>query len=439
MVESLKFGNTKRREYPFIQTPQFTKDDRRRKIIAPYFAEGYSELLPEVFRNMGVEMEILPPSDSESVEQGLRYVNNEVCYPAILVVGDIVKALKSGRYNRDEIAVAMTQTGGQCRATNYLASIKKTMQTAGFGDIPVVSIAFANDVFNDQPGFELKWAKSIIITLFTLLYADCLTKFYYAALVREKEKGAAARLRQKYLELAKPVVASRNRKELYKLVEQAAEEFDTIITPNDRVPIIGVVGEIYVKYNSFSHKNVLTWLAEQGVEVVAPSLYNFFISAFVNMRHNHRHNVKRNSWPLIVNDAIYKLVYHYAKTFDKHAAKFRYYRPFADLYDDAEKASKIINLSAQFGEGWLIPAELASFAEHGIYNALSLQPFGCIANHIISKGIEKRVREVYPQMQMLFLDFDADTSEANILNRLHFMIKNAKDQARAGSELLIED
>ncbi len=431
MVESLKFGNAKRNEMPFYKTPTFTKEDRHRKIIAPYFAEGYSELLPELFRNMGVELEILPPSDSQSVEQGLRYVNNEVCYPAILVVGDIVKALKSGKYHRDEIAVAITQTGGQCRATNYIASIKKAMQTAGFGDIPVVSVAFGNDVFNDQPGFELKLTKGIMTTLFALLYADCLTKFYYAALVREKEKGAAARLRQKYLDLAKPVIESRNRKELYNLTEQAAEEFNTIITPNDHVPIIGVVGEIYVKYNSFSHKNVLSWLADQGVEVVAPSLYNFFISAFVNMRHNHHANIKRNSMPLFVNDVIYRLVYHYAKNFDKHASKFRYYRPFSDLYDDAEKASKIINLSAQFGEGWLIPAELAAFAEHGIYNALSLQPFGCIANHIISKGIEKRVREVYPQMQMLFLDFDADTSEANILNRLHFMIKNAKDQAAA--------
>ncbi len=426
MVDSLRFGAAAPRKTPYKMTPTFTKEDRRRKVLAPYFAEGYSELLPEIFKLMGIDLEVLPPSDSESVTQGLRYVNNEVCYPAVLVVGDIVKALKSGKYNRHEIAVAITQTGGQCRATNYIASIKRAMQAAGFDDIPVVSVAFNNDIFNEQPGFELRWSKSLIITFFALLYADCLTKFYYAALVREKEKGAAARLRYKYIDLAKPYILKKDRSALFRLVKEAAAEFNEIIEPNDNVPIIGVVGEIYVKYNSFSHKDVLQWLAEQGVEVVAPSLYNFFVSGFVNMRVNHHHHIKRNTLPLLVNDAIYKVVYYYARKFDKAAAAFKYYRPFSDLYEDAEKASKIINLSAQFGEGWLIPAELAAFAEAGIHNALSLQPFGCIANHIISKGIEKRVREVYPHMQMLFLDFDADTSEANILNRLHFMIKNAQ-------------
>jgi predicted CoA-substrate-specific enzyme activase len=430
MIESLRFGATTRREIARTPpTPPFSVADRQRKVIAPYFAEGYSELLPAIFSLMGIELEVLPPSDSESVTQGLRYANNEVCYPAILIVGDIVKALKSGKYRRDEIAVAITQTGGQCRATNYIAAIKKAMQTAGFGQVPVVSVAFGDDVFNEQPGFELKWSKAIFVTFFALLYADCLTKFYYAALVREKEKGAAARLRAEYIERAQPLIESRNRRGLCRLIEQAAEAFNRIVTPNDRVPIIGVVGEIYVKYNSFSHKNVLQWLAEQGVEVVAPSLYNFFISGFVNMRVNRHHHIKRNPLPLFVNDAIYKLVYAYARKFDRAASAFRYYRPFSDLYEDAEKASKIINLSAQFGEGWLIPAELASFAENGISNALSLQPFGCIANHVIAKGIEKRVREVYPHMQLLFLDFDADTSEANVLNRLHFMIKNAKDAA----------
>jgi predicted CoA-substrate-specific enzyme activase len=426
MIDSLRFGAAKPQDIPFKVSPKFTKADRHRKVIAPYFAEGYSELLPEVFKLIGIDMEILPPSDSESVTQGLRYVNNEVCYPAILVVGDIVKALKSGRYDRNKIAVAITQTGGQCRATNYIASIKRAMQAAGFDDIPVVSVAFNDDIFNDQPGFELRWSKALIITFFALLYADCLTKFYYAALVREKEKGAAARLRYKYIERAKPYILKKNRAALFRLIREAAGAFNDIMTPNDHVPIIGVVGEIYVKYNSFSHKDVLHWLAEQGVEVVAPSLYNFFVSGFVNMRVNHHHHIKRNTLPLVVNDAIYKLVYYYARKFDRAAAGFRYYRPFSDLYEDAEKAAKIINLSAQFGEGWLIPAELAAFAESGVYNALSLQPFGCIANHIISKGIEKRVREVYPHMQMLFLDFDADTSEANVLNRLHFMIKNAQ-------------
>ena len=426
MVESLTFGNRDRKELPIVKTPVFEQKDCHRKIIAPYFAEGYSDFLPTVFKLMDIEMEILPSSNPESVTEGLKYANNEICYPATLVVGDIIKALKSGRYNPADIAVAITQTGGQCRATNYIAMIKKAMLSAGFTDIPVVSVAFGNDMINEQPGFELKWRKTIVPTFFTLLYADCLTKFYYASLPREKEKGASERLRYKYIEAAKPLIAAKKRKELYKLLEQAAEDFNNNIIPNDKIPVIGVVGEIYVKYNSFSHKNILQWLSEQGVETVAPSLYNFFLSTFVSGKIRKLHHLETGGLPTWLNDALFKWIYRYVKKFDTIASKFRYYRPFADLTHDAHLASKIINLSAQFGEGWLIPAELANFAEQGVYNAISVQPFGCIANHVISKGIEKQVKKIYPEMQMLFLDFDADSSETNVLNRLHFMVKNAR-------------
>jgi predicted nucleotide-binding protein (sugar kinase/HSP70/actin superfamily) len=415
-----------------MKTPAFERKDRHRKIIAPYFAEGYSELLPAIFKLMDIDLEILPSSNAESIAEGLKYANNEICYPATLVVGDIIKALKSGRYEHDEIAVAITQTGGQCRATNYISMIKKAMISAGFDDIPVVSVAFGSDMINDQPGFELKWRKCIIPTFFALLYADCLTKFYYAALPREKEKGAAERLRYHYIELVKPLIAAKKRKALYALLEEAAEAFNNIIVADKKVPVIGVVGEIYVKYNSFSHKNILQWLSEQGVETIAPSLYNFFLSAFVSGKVRKQHHLESGGLPIWLNDALFKMVYSYVKKFDRIASKFRHYRPFADLTHDAHLASKIINLSAQFGEGWLIPAELANFAEQGVYNAISLQPFGCIANHVISKGIEKQVKKIYPEMQMLFLDFDGDSSEANVLNRLHFMVKNARGRVGGG-------
>ncbi|MDL2254796.1 acyl-CoA dehydratase activase-related protein, partial [Bacteroidales bacterium OttesenSCG-928-J16] len=430
MVESLQFGAQERRSTPFLKTPPFRPEDRRRKIIAPYFAEGYSEFLTSAFKLLDIDLEILPPSNADSVTEGLKYANNEICYPATLVIGDIVKALKSGKYNPDDIAVAITQTGGQCRATNYISLLKRAMLSAGFDNIPVVSVSFGSGIINDQPGFELKWSKAIIPAFFTLLYADALTKFYYAALPREIKKGEAERLRYKYIALANPFVEQKKTSKLYGLLEEAAEEFNQIARIDDNIPVIGAVGEIYVKYNSFSHKNVLQWLSEQGVEVVAPSLYNFFLCAFQNAKIRKQHHTERGGMPNWLNDALYNVVYHYVKKIDKIGSKFRYYRPFAHLGHDAELASKIINLSAQFGEGWLIPAELASFAEQGVYNAVSLQPFGCIANHVISKGIEKQVKKVYPGMQMLFLDFDADTSEANVLNRLHFMVKNAKEQAK---------
>ncbi len=426
LVESLKFSGGERRYIPFKTLPAFTKSEKNRTIIAPYFAEGYSELLPALFSIMGYTLENLPHADKEAAEIGLKYANNEICYPATLVVGSIIKALQSGTYNFDEIAVGITQTGGQCRASNYIALIKNALIAAGYDTIPVISVAFGNDMMNEQPGFKLKLTGNLSIALFSLLYTDCIFKLYYAAVVREKKKGVAKELRIKYIDLALPLIKKRSTQGLLRLFEQAILEFDANIQHNDNIPIIGVVGEIYVKYNSFSHKNVLEWLSTQGVEVVAPSMYNFFINSFVNKHINKKHFIKEVDLPLIVTDTIYKIVYACAKRFDKIGKKFRYYRPFADIFHDAELASKIINLSANFGEGWLIPAELASFAENKIFNAVSLQPFGCIANHVISKGIEKRIKKIYPQMNLLFLDFDGGTSEANIFNRLHFMVENAK-------------
>lgn len=409
-----------------VHTPVFTVKDRSRKIIAPYFAEGYSELLPALFSIMGIELVNLPPSDISSNELGLQFANNEICYPATLVVGDIMKALQSGNYSPDEIAVAITQTGGQCRATNYISIIKKAIVAGGFDSIPVVSVSFGSGIINEQPGFNLQWSKCIMIAYHAMLYVDSLSKLYYPAAVREKEKGAARRLRDKYLELAKPFVKERNRKGLFTLLDRAIDEFTQIIDHRIQAPVIGVVGEIYVKYNSFSHKNVVDWLVDQGIEVVAPSMYNFMMAEFVNNQVKKKKNMSRLGMPLFISDLIFKFSKKFSRKYDVLCSRYPYYRPFSDLEKDAENASRIINLAAQFGEGWLIPAEIAGFAEHGIHNAISLQPFGCIANHVISKGIEKKIKKSYPKMNLLFLDFDGGTSEANVLNRLHFMIDGCR-------------
>jgi predicted nucleotide-binding protein (sugar kinase/HSP70/actin superfamily) len=415
---------------PVIHTPPFGMEDRYRKVLAPYFAEGYSELLPPLFKIMGIKLENLPRSNVVSNEFGLLFAHNEICYPATLVVGDIMKALLSGNYKRDEIAIAISQTGGQCRATNYISIIKKAMIAGGFGDIPVVSISFGSGIINEQPGFNLPWSKSIMIGYNAMLYVDALSKLYYPAAVREKEKGTAVQLRKKYLDAAIPLIETKNSKGLLSLLDCAIDDFMQIIDPAKQAPAIGVVGEIYVKYNSFSHKNVVEWLIEQGIEVVAPSMYNFMMAEFVNNQIKKQKNMSRLGIPLFIYDMIFKFSKKYSRKFDELCARYPYYRPFSDLEKDAQHASKIINLAAQFGEGWLIPAEIAGFAEQGIHNAISLQPFGCIANHVISKGIEKKIKKNYPKMNLLFLDFDGGTSEANVLNRLHFMIDGARKEEK---------
>ena len=204
VVESIKFNSNKALvKQPFLDTAEFTEDKKNYKIIAPFFTPFISPLIPSFFKLTGYDIDILPASDKASAECGLQYANNEVCYPATLVVGDIIKALKSGKYDCLKTAVVVTQTGGQCRASNYISLIKRALIDAGFRTVPVISVALDNTIKNRQSGFKVNWLKILHIAVAILLYSDCIAKFYYAAVVRETSKGVAKKLKNKYLELAK--------------------------------------------------------------------------------------------------------------------------------------------------------------------------------------------------------------------------------------------
>lgn len=429
LVESCKIApKTENSEpKPYQTTRIFGLDDRRRTLLAPYFAEGYSEFLPSLFALGGYKLVNLPMGNQADAEMGLKYANNDICYPATIVVGSIMNAMESGAYKRDEVAVIITQTGGQCRATNYYSLIKNAMVQAGYSDIPVVSLATGEGINNNQPGFEVSWSKMAGTVMYSIIYADCINKLYYSSVVREKNKGEALKLRLKYMAEAFPLIEANRGKKLPELLKSAVSEFCGIIEHVD-VPVIGLVGEIYVKYNSFSHKNVVNWLLENRVEVVPPTLINFFSTTFVSRHVNRRFHIKEEKNPLWINDLIYFYMRHVMRKFDRVCAPYPYYRKFSNIFDDARLASSILNLAADFGEGWGLPGEICSLAEQGVENVISLQPFGCIANHIISKGVEKRIKQVFPKMNLLFLDFDSSTSEANIYNRLHFMVSNAKQK-----------
>ena len=425
VIESIRFGNTAReRPEPFVTTKTFTKSERRRTLLAPFFTDYVSPLVPAAFRQAGYEIVQLPESDNESAEYGLRYANNEVCYPATLVVGDLIKALDSGRYDLDETAVIITQTGGQCRATNYVALLKRAMVEAGYAQVPVISLGMGSSV-NPQPGFGLNWAKFLPLALAAVLLGDCISKFYHSAAVREIRPGEAMRLREAYLEKAKEAISRNAVGELYGLVGEAARSFDAIIEEKT-LPKVGIVGEIYLKFNSFAHKRVVRWLVEHGVEVVPPVLTDFFMEAFVNRSVKHRTGVQRSPVPLAMLRQIYGLLWRKMEQVNRDASAFRYFTPFHNIYEQAERGREVISLSAQFGEGWLLPAEIVTFARTGVNNVVSLQPFGCIANHIVSKGVEKRIKTLYPQMHLLSLDFDSGVSDVNVTNRLMLLTDNIR-------------
>jgi predicted CoA-substrate-specific enzyme activase len=427
LVESLKLQD----ENHFIvkkerrKVKNFEVEDKRRTILAPYFADFYSDLIPELFSVAGYKIINLPKPDKESVNYGLKYSNNEICYPATIVVGDVIKAIESGKYDRNEVAFGVTQTGGQCRATTYLSLIKKALIGAGYEDIPVVTVGTSGKTINSQPGFQINWLKMLPLTLTAMLFTDSLSKLYYSSVVREVEKGTSNNLKDKYLSSAKKLVATQNISGLFDLLKDAVLEFNKIEVTDKKYPQIGIVGEIYVKFNSFGHGYISDWLVQQGVEVIFPPLLEFFTQEFVNIKVNQNEGLTEKS--LKTNTIVYlfeKYVNRYISRTNKILKKYKFYTPFHDIHHIAENAKNILSLVNQFGEGWLIPAEIGTFAKEGMNNVVSVQPFGCIANQIISKGVEKRIKDLYPNMNLLFLDFDDGASEVNVLNRLHFMVTN---------------
>lgn len=419
LIESLKLADGKNTDKPtaFHTTAAYERNYRNRKVLVPYFTSFISPLIPSILRMAGYDAENLPLSDEGSCEWGLKYANNEVCYPATLIVGDIIKAFKSGAYLPSRSVVAITQTGGQCRASNYLPLIKRALTDAGYSDVPVVSLTLGGEIDNNQPGLKVNWLKMLPVALRAVLYTDCISKFYYASVVREKERGAARKLTDLYLKTACSLIENGRSKDLFSYLALATKEFNQICKSGER-PQIGVVGEIYLKFNSFAQKNIVDWLIEQKIEVVPPMLTDFFMQSFVNRKVKVESYLNRSNVLDFMMRGIYKMVRQQIRKVNETASGFRYFLPFDDIFHEASGAENIITLNAQFGEGWLLPAEVVSYARQGVNHVISLQPFGCIANHIVSKGVEKRIKDLYPDMNLLSLDFDSGVSDVNIKNRL---------------------
>ena len=429
LTESMKLfheAEVAKKEIPAPAPPQVSEDDlRHKKILLPFFTPFISPLIPAIMHLAGYDTENLALSNTESCEWGLKYANNEVCYPATLIVGDVIKAFKSGKYDPEQTIVAMTQTGGQCRASNYLPLIQKALEEAGYPSTPVISLTFGRSMENGQPGFKMNWMKILPVALRSILYSDCIAKFYYAAAVREKEPGQAKQLREKYLKQAESLILASRSKELWRLMSQAAAEFNAISRDMD-CPKVGVVGEIFLKFNPFAQKNIIEWLTEQGIEVVPSVLADFFMQNFVNRKVRVESHIQKETLPAFIYKSAYLLIKKQIEKANRIGKEFRYFVPFKDIFEEAEEAQKVISLNAQFGEGWLLPAEIMSYARQGINNVVSLQPFGCIANHIVSKGIEKRIKQFYPELHILSLDFDSGVSDVNVTNRLLLFIDHLK-------------
>ncbi|HDQ71276.1 MAG TPA: CoA activase [Chloroflexi bacterium] len=447
----------------------YRAEDRGRTLIVPDFSPFRSPPIVRPFVDMGYDIVWLPPADQASVDVGLKYTNNEICYPGLICIGDLVKALQSGAYDLSKTAIGFSQTGGQCRATSYPSMIKKALVAAGFEDVPVVTLSTNLETLNDQPGFKFNILRYVYEAAFGMMYTDALSDMYYAVVVREKHAGAAWRVADKYLTAFMNRELPVRRRALLASLEQAVDDFNRVETVEAAAgctssaactssagsaqsgagahptegdyPKVGIVGEIYVKYNHFSNNNVAHWLMEQDVEVVMPSFMEFFAGGLVSLKNSVQTHVRRVDLLWLISFLGKKLIGSFLDDIGDVMDRFRYGHRHHDIQEIANWAEEILSLNHQYGEGWLIAGEIASLVRDGIQNVLCLQPFGCIANHVVAKGVQKRLKERYPQLNLLFLDADAGVSEVNFFNRMHFFVNRAKaahykaDIARASADI----
>ncbi|MDO4461936.1 MAG: acyl-CoA dehydratase activase-related protein [Bacteroidia bacterium] len=431
LIESLKQSNALGRganasDYKALHT-RFTEEEKsNRTIVIPWLSDSLSPVFPVFFKRLGFRVQNLPKSDEESIQLGLKYGHNEVCYPATLVLGDMMKFILSHKDELDKYVIGMTQTGGQCRATNYLTLIKNALVTAGYADVPLLSINTGTAYGNDQPAFkaDVKLALSLVVKLVT--YTEALAAMQRSMIVRQKESGVAEAIFQKYIDIAIKLTDEKQEDRLVDALSDAVDEFNAIPVKDIEPMVVGLIGEIYIKYNQQGQLQLTKWMQDQGIEVVVPSLMAFLVQGFVNNKVNHKGHIERTTFvERLVTKFISQYVSRNESRMEKVKRKFRYYRPEGSIFEMADDASKVLNLANQFGEGWLIAGEVMELARQGVKKVVCLQPFGCIANHIVARGIENRLKKVCPDVGLLFLDIDSSVARVNLENRLHFLIDQA--------------
>ena len=405
-------------------------------ILCPQMAPIHFDLIKEVFRAGGYNLELLPSTDRGAVEAGLRYVNNDICYPSILVTGQIMEAIESGRYDLSKTAVVITQTGGGCRATNYIALIRKALRDSGHPDIPVISLS-AVKLDESNPGFKLT-VPLLKSCVYSVLFGDLMMQMLYRTRPYEAEEGAANELFEDFMERARRLAPTFTRRSFTKLSREAITAFDTLpLTGEGSKPRVGVVGEILVKFHPTANNHVVDVIEAEGCEAVVPGLLDFFLYSMSNAQ-VQKDELGSSAAARASMDAAIGLVDWMRKPVDEMLEKsdrFERPEPISAMQD---KARQILSLCNNMGEGWLLTAEMLDLIDHGAPNIICTQPFACLPNHVVGKAVIKELRRLHPESNIVAVDYDPGASEVNQLNRIKLMISVAKENMRAGKGFVME-
>lgn len=430
MVEAMTASSEPRPKRPARDRPLFLPSDRAKRIIIPSFSHLCAPIVAGPVLSLGYQLETLPPTDTESLAIGLRYVPHEVCYPAVAVVGDVVRALQSGRYDPSEVVVGSWQTGGQCRASNYLSLLAQALEDSGFGQVPIVALT-PNRRLHPQPGYNLNLRRYLPRVLLAAIYGDAVASMYYAIATRADDRVQARALADELLEPLRQGKMDLRRDAVMARLADAVNGFDRLPAHDRPLPTVGLVGEIFVKHNAFANRDVCEWLMDQDIEVVAPQFLTLFLSTFVNTDVRVRSGLARRNLAWLAASAFEGYVQSVWHQAEELLGGFRLHRRRHDIRSLAAEASRSVSLAHAYGECWLTAGEIGLMARDGVADVLCLQPFGCIASQVVAQGIARRLRRRYSGTTVTYLDIDVAASDANYFNRLALLASQAKRRYRS--------
>ena len=404
----------------------FTEEMRKDyTILCPQMSPIHFELLQAGFEACGYHFEVLDNANRHAVDTGLKYVNNDACYPSLIVVGQIMDALLSGKYDLNKTAVIMTQTGGGCRATNYIGFIRRALEKAGMPQIPVISLNLAG--IESNPGFHLN-AELLMRAAYSALFGDISMRCVYRMRPYAKEPGAVDRLHRKWVAKCRRFVSGKHMNYLTfrKMCRQIIQDFDAVPIYEDMVkPKVGIVGEILVKFSPAANNHLVELLESEGAEAVVPDLLDFMLYCFYNQIYKADYLGTSKKAALFSRVGIWgleKMRSSAAKAFEKS----RHFTPPVSIYQLVEYANPIVSIGNQTGEGWFLTGEMIELIQSGVNNIVCAQPFGCLPNHVVGKGVIKELRRRYPLSNIVAIDYDPGASEVNQLNRIKLMLSTAQ-------------
>ena len=405
--------------------------DERYTILSPQMAPIHFELLEKVFWKYNYNLKILPSVDPGAEEAGLRYTNNDICYPSILVTGQIMNAVTSGKYDLDRTAVIITQTGGGCRATNYIGLIRKALKEAGHPQIPVIALSFHNIGAENNPGFKVT-PDMLRRAVYTFYYGDLLMACLYRTRPYEKVAGSAQALYRKWMDACCDQLYGRITHGIYRrTVKSIVREFDALELVDDRKrPRVGVVGEILVKFHPTANNGIVDIIESEGCEAVVPGLTEFFLFGISNSIWQNQELAKSKKSAMGSRFTLAFLKFM-RRPVTKAMRKSARLEPPATIYQLADYAKDVLSRCNSMGEGWLLTAEMMELIHTGTPNIVCTQPFACLPNHVTGKGVIKALRQMNPKSNIVAVDYDPGASEVNQLNRIKLMISIAKDNFEA--------